>query len=59
MLFVCQAMNVGQGMTTWQKYKYQQTKHFIVKEAKDKTCTLIDMSVPADRKIPLKELEKI
>ena len=38
--------------------KLQQTGHIIIKNKKEKTCTLIDVAIPADRNVVQKEAEK-
>jgi hypothetical protein len=34
------------------------TTHTIIKNKKEKTCTLIDVAIPADRNVVQKEAEK-
>ena len=41
-----------------QTEKLQQIGHIIIKNTKEKTCTLIDVAIPADRNVVQQEAEK-
>ena len=48
---------MGHASQYWQNYSNKQTS-IIVKDSVNSTCKLIDMTVPLDRNIALKEMEK-